>query len=556
MRRSILLVLIVATIATGRTNGAHQATRDGSPTGTAVIAGRVVEADAAAQPVRRALVTVRGDTLASPLLTTSDDDGRFVVDRLPAGTYRLSAEHRGFVAGNVGERRPGGKGAPVVIAAGARQEVIVRLTRHAVVSGTVRGPTMPLPAGARVRAMRRVTIDGGLRTIPAPARGGEVDSGGEYRLYGLAPGEYVLAVESRFDPILIDEEQAGRQILGFVTVYFPGTTELDRASEVAVSAGEERVGVDIAAQPVRLANLVATIPPGGTTAGSGPFVQLVPTFGDPAQPKPGFFQPDTGHFVASLLPPGRYVLVAGMTRGHVSGSERRSRTAQEVIVDGRDIQLSVSLEPGVVLSGRVVFDGDAPRPESGDTLGVRLQPVHVAKDAIGVSRVMLLADGRFNSEAMIAGRHRFVLDSSPTLRWTLAAATLDGRDILDGMLDMPQRDIDGAVLTFTDRPSRLSGTLTDAAGRGASDYAVLVFSTDPRLWPAVSRRVRHTMTDGTGAFAFEDIAPGEYFLCVLPEVDEGLGTDHAALSALASSAVRVTVAAKEHRVQHLRVSGG
>ena len=50
-----------------------------------------------------------------------------------------------------------------------------------------------------------------------------------------------------------------------------------------------------------------------------------------------------------------------------------------------------------------------------------------------------------------------------------------GVDILDRDFDMGSNDMTGAVLTFSDRQSSLSGTILDGAGHGLPAYFVAVF---------------------------------------------------------------------------------
>ena len=64
----------------------------------AVISGRVTtEVNGEPQPVRRAKVTLESTALTEPRHVDSDIDGRYRVDGLPDGAYRVRAEKAGFV---------------------------------------------------------------------------------------------------------------------------------------------------------------------------------------------------------------------------------------------------------------------------------------------------------------------------------------------------------------------------------------------------------------------------------------------------------------------------
>src|SRR6187402_2332246 len=73
---------------------------------TAQLSGRVVALDAASTPVRRAVVKVSGGGLAQSRSTITDDEGRFVLDRLPAGRFTLTASRPPYVRSAYGANAP------------------------------------------------------------------------------------------------------------------------------------------------------------------------------------------------------------------------------------------------------------------------------------------------------------------------------------------------------------------------------------------------------------------------------------------------------------------
>ena len=87
-------------------------------TGTASIAGTVVNDEERAAPVRRAIVTVAGPGLVPSRSAITDDDGRFVIERLPAGRFTVSVSRASFITSIYGAKRPGKPGTPVVVVAG------------------------------------------------------------------------------------------------------------------------------------------------------------------------------------------------------------------------------------------------------------------------------------------------------------------------------------------------------------------------------------------------------------------------------------------------------
>jgi hypothetical protein len=77
-----------------------------APAGTGQISGVVVSAGATPQPVRRAVVTIAGDLTESRSVVT-DEAGRFVFGRLPAGRFTISVKKAAWLPGQFGAAKPG-----------------------------------------------------------------------------------------------------------------------------------------------------------------------------------------------------------------------------------------------------------------------------------------------------------------------------------------------------------------------------------------------------------------------------------------------------------------
>src|SRR5690348_10511375 len=69
---------------------------DALPQGTAIIAGRVLSADNG-RPIKRARVSVTAPAARIARATATDDQGRFQVGELVAGSYTIAASKAGFV---------------------------------------------------------------------------------------------------------------------------------------------------------------------------------------------------------------------------------------------------------------------------------------------------------------------------------------------------------------------------------------------------------------------------------------------------------------------------
>jgi hypothetical protein len=184
-----VLAVLSSIVTLGAGLGAQTPARDviAKPTtGTATIAGTVVTDEQNSRPIRRVtvLLSIPGNAPSVPRVTATDDAGRFVFTRLPAGNYSAPRATRlGYVPVTYGEKRTGGIGTPITLAEGQQFMIAMKMLRGAVITGTVFDEGNR-PAARRVRRLgdaaapseRRRAADHGRRNqmgAPAtPARGG------------------------------------------------------------------------------------------------------------------------------------------------------------------------------------------------------------------------------------------------------------------------------------------------------------------------------------------------------------------------------------------------
>jgi protocatechuate 3,4-dioxygenase beta subunit len=164
--------------------------------GTGSISG-VVTVAGSGQPARKVRVRLSGAELRGGRSLTTDDQGRFNFASLPAGRFTLSASKPGHVMVSYGQRQPGpGRpGTAIQLADSQRIEVQLQIPRGGVITGTVldeHGEAIP---GTAVRVLR-YSMQSGRRTLQ-PAGNGSTDDRGVYRVYGLQPGDYVVAATPR-----------------------------------------------------------------------------------------------------------------------------------------------------------------------------------------------------------------------------------------------------------------------------------------------------------------------------------------------------------------------
>jgi protocatechuate 3,4-dioxygenase beta subunit len=256
-----------------------------------------------------------------------------------------------------------------------------------------------------------------------------------------------------------------------------------------------------------------------------------------------------GQFAFNNVTPGSYEILARVTqRGSVS--QELWGTANVTVAGDHVPTSTITLQPTLTLSGRVAFEGESgPRPDAS-----QIRMVLESQSSAGYHIAAIAPSGDFTIGGFIPGRHRLTASVSRARsgsNWALKSAVINGGDALDAPLDL--RSSGGAALvTFTDRIATLSGSVQDGAGRPAPEQFVIVFSTDPRFWFPMSRRVRAVRPTSDGRYEFDNLAPGEYFITTTSNVDDGEWYDHRWLQRYAGSAARIPIVEGEKQVRDFR----
>jgi uncharacterized protein (DUF2141 family) len=580
-------------------------------TGTASISGVVVDDRQPGRAVRRAVVTLTGDGLHPNRGAITDDDGRFALRDLPAGRFSLTVERGAFVTSAYGAKRPGRAGTAITVTAGQQIDNLrVRLWRGAVLAGVLRDEAGAPLADTPVAAIpvREVTI-GGLTL--SNNSGATTDDQGEFRIFGLEPGTYVVRagaaqlgrgevaaseaeIDATFAALAARAGQAGAApqpvgsvpapdtIVNAAPFYFPGTPVAADATPITLAAGEERGGLDFAVRRIRTATIRGmVVGPDGAPIASA-FVHLAAVTGavviPGAVPAPATISTGAdGAFALGPISPGDYRLLA---RGSVAPPSAPGGglatgpfwwASVPVAVTGGDVDLAaLALQPGMTWSGRVTFDGAATTPAP-DPAGLRIQleasslanaPTQGrGRPMTSTVRFMQPAavrpDGTFEVTNLVPDDYRISVTGIDDTRWWLRAALVGGVDLLDAPLRLaPGENVEGVTLVLTDRRSELSGTLQTAAGAAVSDVFVLVFPAEAALRVPRSRRIQAARPDSSGRFIFANLPAGEYLICALTDVDDGQWNDAGFLDPFAQASVKILLTDGEKKVQDLRLGGG
>ena len=508
--------------------------------GTAVISGTVRGAGDD-KPIARARVVATADVLDEPRATITNSDGTYSFTDLPAGAYIVSATRTGFAAQAYGQARVI-TGTPITVATGQHvANIDLSLTPGAVIVGRILDEDGSPFAGAVVEAL--VTrVEGGSNMLFSIASS-QTDDRGEFRLFGLGPGEYFISAQ---DPAF-RAVSSPRGVQHYSPTYYPGTPYADQAKTVAVGA---------TGTPPRVEFRIRLVPPARVTG------QLIAYDGRPllsgavimsplegegvpmVPPEDITIQPD-GRFQFGHVVPGRYQIRA---RGQTDPAGAALFAVFPTDVLGSDIDgISMTLRPGALVDGSLQVDakrGSKAPPLS--TLRVRapFSDGNTFGDALTGT---VQSDGTFAIRGVMSGAHQFVLEGLQP-PWVLKSVTLHGSDITDLEVPITDREqLHDVRVTITDASSDVSGVVQSARNVPVPNVGVMVFSRVPLFWLRTNRRVRVTYTDRDGRFDVIGLPAGEYLAVASDTIDESDLGHRDRLQALQAYAVPFRLATDDGR---------
>lgn len=544
--------------------------RDARPVPVAAtgrITGVVVTDEAQPRPLRRARVTLTGGGLEMPLTAITADDGAFVFDALPPGRFTIVATKDAYVSMAYGARRTGRPGTGVQLAAGQSAAITVRLPRGAVITGTILDVDGRPAGGVSVYAVYPRVGSAFTERVWSTAPGTAAatsDDRGVYRIYGLPAGEYLVSAipptrypfaggpPSQDVRMMLRGNALSRpMILG--PVLHPGVADVGRATRVAVRAGEERGGIDVQLEYVPLATVSGTV---AAPAGWGPARVTLWRTDETAQlpSGPAVSADEQGRFTFRGVGPGNYRVAARTTQ--LPGSGRGAQLTGSVYYGTADLAVSgddldgvaLSLQPGLTLSGRIVFETDrAVAPALASQLRINPPASFTSAGGNWPMPPVVIDGATFRIEGLLPGPYRlFSVPQgvrAPIGSWWLKSISAGGRELLDSPLTMLQ-SVDDAVATFTDRASEVAGTLRDPQAAAVPDVWVVVFPADRSGWFYHSRRIAAARSGRNGEWSVRNLPPGDYRVAAA-DLEQNEWFDPAVLERLLPGATPLRITATD-----------
>jgi Carboxypeptidase regulatory-like domain len=480
------------------------------PDSHGIVRGRIVDTDGRAiahAQVRLAFAGGRGVLPLTARTAWTDPAGVFGFTEVPAAEMRLTASHAGyFPTGQDGA----GSSDPLRFSlqpGQSRDRIELKLAAWGIIEGRVVDERGDPIMDASVQLLQP-NYEAGRRVLTGVLPARLTDDRGQYRIYGVVPGRYL--VSSSIGQV------ATRDVPGYARSFLPGTDDAGTAQYVTVEAGRVISGADVAlvrAATARVSGALLDADGHPTTGGA---VALTPA-GSAVGVRVGARIAE-GSFEFLNVPSGRYII--SMSRGRENSWTEGDFAAMPVTVAGADVaSLVLQAVPGSHVVGRIIYDSPDPNralPDSGlDIVPVPVDPALAPSNGIASAR--LLSSTQFELNRITGLRRLQIVHAPPG--WMVESMLANGIDVLDKPLTFggEQRTISVDV-TMTDRVSVLKGAITDDRSRAVGGAEVLVFSRDRRTWYASSRFLRRARTSPEGVFAIEGLPEDIYYVVASPQL--------------------------------------
>jgi len=406
MRQALVLWLLLwcsgggVGASTGYSAQEPKASR-GSITGRITIGGkpapgvRVSASSPSTLPLYTAVIT-------SGKNATTDTDGRYSISDLAAGTYYVTVTAPALVP-DAAQGRNNSRQVTL-----GDNETVEGIDFSLIKGGVITGRVMD--SQGRPVIAEQIIIRAPPNADPAQTlslseigpRTYHTDDRGVYRVYGLAPGQYIIGAGSTQPGI---ELLFGRR-KKFQTTYYPGVSDPSRARPIEVGAGTEANGIDIQMAPASIGfSLRGRVIDGETRAPvTKGFVMLSGIRVDASVKS---LEPDdpslrggiatigsTGEFKFESLKPGKYRLEAAQL-GVLTGETGFFSDRQEIVISGSDVEnVEVTVHRGATISG-VVIVSNSVSPDVVSQLSSLILSTSSKDQGVPESVARISADGTF-----------------------------------------------------------------------------------------------------------------------------------------------------------------
>jgi len=514
-------------------------------TKTATISGTLTRSDTHL-PVKNAQVMIMGrtegmsesevdDAGSQPFRasTNTDEKGHFEFADLAPGIYYIRATHTGMVMKEA-ERNA----TMVKLQAGQPQSLNLVMLPSGAITGRVLNEEGEPLQNVSVAAMRYVYTIAGRHLTEAKRT--TSDDKGEYRLFGLKPGSYLLLADTTrpsFDNgdatgfaigTNNPSDPAKKEQKVYAPTFYQNESSPDQAAPVVLKAGDEaHADFNLVRVPAHhITGKVTGIVPGKPSDKPEEFHSFVTAQRQGSQFPVAFntIAKDSSFDIGPVAP-GKYKISA-VQQGSSSGS-------RDVVVTNADVtNITIALGAGSrEIHGVVRAENDNKIDYT--KLLVVLVPARDSESISDLSSTIegLQSEGDFSE---VGKDGSFKLDISPSTKpyqivlsargsgledWFTSKVIASGRDVQASGLKITETEPRTLEVLVSDKGASIEGTALDKEKKPFPNAEVFAVPSDPKLRKRLDL-IQKTTADQQGRFKLRGIRPGEYIAMALEEAEE------------------------------------
>jgi hypothetical protein len=413
--------------------------------------------------------------------------GEFRLTNLGAGKYSLLVSLDGFMSPDYSLNGSRLQSNIVTIHADENvRQVQLQLMRLGAISGRITDSSGPV-GSARVRLQRRGFDRSGQSVVtflpPGIISGGKTDEKGEYRLHGVPPGEYYVAV---------DRGKTSPQ------TYYPGALWPELATPVSVVDAADLANIDVMLREE--ATFAIFVKLHSRTVPSKTPIAFVLRRQSTSRQEPIFSREfsfvEDGKYEVSGVPPGPYELTLSWVLPEGGGGLKSMALA----VGDADLDYGTVELESVTVSGRLLYtEGQTSRVS-----GISLVPLSFGKGAIVVTRVA--ADGTFRFSAVSPGT--YAVTPGVVGDTYLASVRVGGQDVLGTGLVVGITDVEFVEVKLDSPKGSVHGVVRNAKNEPVRNATVTLAPESKGLSNPNFSQV--AFTDQAGEFSFDRVLPADY----------------------------------------------
>lgn len=474
---------------------------------------------------------------------TTDQEGHYRIANVPAGTYEVVTAAPAFVHAD------NSAGRMIFISEGENVDGIdFALARGGVITGKVIDADGRPVIQQQVNVYRADAWDQRLRGQTQPifaTRGAATDDRGIYRVFGLTPGRYKVAV-GRGDDTVQTPQLPGRAT--YTRVFHPDIIDPAKATVIEVGEGSETTNVDIS-----LERPVDTYAVSGRSIDgekgspmSGVRVALERVGVGPYQTYSNFGTTNAqGEFIIDGVAPGKYVF--SVING--PGNGLFLETTPVEVTDENIAGVILRLSKGASVSGVVAIENENPTALAKLRLTEVRAYVTPASGVGGRSGSSTIgSDGAFRVEGLPSGITGISFSGGPTVRgpvknFVIIRVERDGVPQPAHRFEIKDKEqVSGVRVVVAYGDATLRGYVTVENGKlpaAARFYVRLIRPGD------VAAQIGFNQVDARGHFIIEGVPAGDYELQVnISSSDGTMGRSvkqQVSLAAGATTEITVTI---------------